>query len=197
MKNTNSIKRKFFIYQVFAISFFVLGIIGRIFQNSDYDILLFRKPIIYSLYMICFLLFYITEVLSIVFLFKKTQKKLVLLTYLILIPLLILHFFTWFISSSTTISTKLYKYPEFETAILIENGHDLLGNHSRIFETQNNFVIKKVALVTGVEPPLEDDSSFDVKIYKDKIIYTYDDGFDKQQLALKYNNGHFKEELSE
>ena len=147
--------------------------------------------------MICFLLFYITEVLSIVFLFKKTRRKSVLLTYLILIPLLILHLFTWFISSSTTISTKLYKYPEFETAILIENGHDLLGNHSRVFETQNNFVIKKVALITGVESPLEDDSSFDVKIYKDKIIYTYDDGFDKQQLVLKYNNGHFKEELSE
>ena len=72
-----------------------------------------------------------------------------------------------------------------------------MGNHSRVFETQNNFVIKKVALITGVESPLEDDSSFDVKIYKDKIIYTYDDGFDKQQLVLKYNNGHFKEELSE
>ena len=46
MTSINNTKKLVFISQFFVIVFLSLGIIGRIFQNYGYDILLFKKPAI-------------------------------------------------------------------------------------------------------------------------------------------------------
>lgn len=197
MTITNNTKKTVIISQFFVIIFFSLGIIGRIVQNHDYDILLFKTPAIDFLYMMFFMVSYLIEFLTIFFLIKKTKKKLFLFTYLILIPLIVLHIFTWFVSSSTTTSIKLYKHPKFDTAIVIENGHDLLGDYYCIYENSNNILLRKIAVTSSGTSSSEEDASYDVKIEDDKIIFTYEDGFDKNQLILEYNNGRFEEKTSE
>ena len=111
----------------------------------------------------CFMISYLIEFLTIFFLIKKTKKKLFLFTYLILLPLIVLHIFTWFVSSSTTTLTKLYKYPEFDTAIVIESGHDLLGDYYRFYETSNNILMKKITVTSSGISSLEDETSYDIK----------------------------------
>ncbi|MBO5433080.1 MAG: hypothetical protein J6A43_03370 [Clostridia bacterium] len=194
MTSINNTKKLVFISQFFVIVFLSLGIIGRIFQNYGYDILLFKKPAIDFLYMMCFLISYLIEFLTIFFLIKKTKKKLFLFTYLILLPLTVLHIFTWFVSSSTTTLTKLYKYPEFDTAIVIESGHDLLGDYYRFYETSNNILMKKITVTSSGMSSLEDETSYDIKTVNGTIIFTYEDGFDENQIILEYNNGHFEYE---
>lgn len=142
----------------------------------------------------CFLISYLIEFLTIFFLIKKTKKKLFLFTYLILLPLIVLHIFTWFVSSSTTTLTKLYKYPEFDTTIVIESGHDLLGDYYRFYETSNNILMKKITVTSSGMSSLEDETSYDIKTVNGTIIFTYEDGFDENQIILEYNNGHFEYE---
>ena len=146
--------------------------------------------------MTAFLLFYLAEILVVLLLFIKTEKKLIFLTYIVLIPLILFHTYVWLISSSSHISTKKNTYPEFNTTIIIENGYDLLGGYSRIYETKNNILLKYVTVIGGDPYPLGNDSAYSVKIENDTIIYTYDDSSsesNKSQLILKYENGHFKE----
>lgn len=195
MKSVKS-KNIVIIFQIIAIIFLLLGIAGRILQNQDYDLLLFGRPLIVPIYMTGFLLFYLAEILVVLLLYIKTEKKLIFLTYIVLIPLILFHMYVWLISSSSHVSTKKNTYPEFNTTIIIENGYDLFGDYSRIYETKNNFLLKYVAVIDGDPYPLGNDSSYDVKIENDTIIYTYDDNSsesNKSQLILKYENGHFKE----
>ena len=195
--NTKSVKSKnIIVFQIIAIIFLLLGIAGRILQNQDYDLLLFGRPLIVPIYMTGFLLFYLAEILVVLLLYIKTEKKLIFLTYIVLIPLILFHMYVWLISSSSHVSTKKNTYPEFNTTIIIENGYDLFGDYSRIYETKNNILLKYVAVIDGDPYPLGNDSSYDVKIEKNRIIYTYEDNFsetNKRQLILQYENGHFKE----
>ena len=100
------------------------------------------------------------------------------------------------ISLPSDVNTKMYKYPEFDTTIVIENGDDLFGNYSRIYETKNKVLLKYITDLDGTPSPLGYESSYDVEIINNKIIYTYEDDFNetiKNQLILEYENGHFKE----
>ena len=192
-KNT---KLTIIIFQILAVIFFLLGIAGRILQNQDYDLLLLGRPIIAYMFMICFLLSYLTEFLVISLLFEKTNKAAFFLTYIVLIPLTLLHIYCMIISLPSDVTTKMYKYPEFDTAIVIENGDDLFGDYSRIYETQNEVLLKYITVLDGTPSPLGYEASYDVKIKDNKIIYTYNDDFDEtvqNQLILEYKNGHFKE----
>lgn len=196
MKTKNNVKKCVIIFQSFSIIFLILGIVGRVLQNQDYDLLLFGKPLLFQLYTICFLLFYLVETLAILVLFIKTKKKLLFLTYLVLIPLILFQIFALCFSSSFDTSIKLYKYPEFDTTIVIENSSDLLGDYSSVYETKNNILLKDLAIIDGTPCPLGDESLCDVKIENNKVIYVYGDSFsgsEKKQLILEYENGHFKE----
>ena len=75
MKTKNT-KRTFIIFQILAVIFLLLGFAGRILQNQDYDLLLFGRPILFQAFMICFLIFYFIEALTIWRLFEKIKKKL-------------------------------------------------------------------------------------------------------------------------
>lgn len=100
------------------------------------------------------------------------------------------------ISLPSDVTTKMYKYPEFDTAIVIENGDDLFGDYSRIYETQNKVLLKYITVLDGTPSPLGYESSYDAEIKNNKIIYTYNDDFDEtvqNQIILEYENGHFKE----
>lgn len=183
------------VFQIIAIIFLLLGIAGRIFQNQNYDLLLLGRPLIVPIYMTGFLLFYLAEMLMILLLFVKTEKKLIFITYIVLTPLILFHMYAWLISSSSDVSIKKNTYPEFNTTIIIENGDDLFGGYSKIYETKNNILLKYVTVIDGDPYPLENEASFDVKIENDRIIYTYEDDFSethKKQLILEYKNGHFK-----
>ena len=196
MKTKSKLKRTIIISQTLAFIFFLLGIAGRILQNQDYDLLLFGRPFLFQTFTICFLLFYLVETLAILVLFNKTKKKLLFLTYLVLIPLILFQIFALYFSSSFDTSIKLYKYPKFDTTIVIENSADLLGDYSSVYETKNNILLKDLAIIDGTPCPLGDESLCDVKIENNKVIYIYRDGFsgsDKKQLILEYENGHFKE----
>lgn len=193
MKTKSNIKRTVIIFQICAVIFLLSGLIGRVLLNQDYDLLLFGRPTLISSSMICFLLFYLIELLVIALLFKKTNKASFFLTYIVLIPLVLIHIYFMVISSSSDVSIEKNHYPEFDTTIIIENGDDLFGFYSRIYETKNNILLKKLATVDG---GLNYGSSYDVEIKNNKIIYTYNDDFDetvKNQLILEYENGHFKE----
>ena len=193
MKTKSNSKLTIFIFQICAVIFLLLGLIGRILLNQDYDLLFFGRPTLISSCMICFLLFYLIEFLVIALLFIKTNKASFFLTYIVLIPLILIHIYFMIISSSSDVSIEKNHYPEFDTTIIIENGDDLFGYYSRIYETKNNILLKKLAVVDG---GLSFESSYDVEIKNNKIIYTYEDDFDeniKNQLILEYENGHFKE----
>lgn len=193
MKTKSNSKLTIIIFQICAVIFLLLGLIGRILLNQDYDLLLFGRPILINSCMICFLLFYLIEFLVIALLFIKTNKASFFLTYIVLIPLILIHIYFMIISSSSDVSIEKNHYPEFDTTIIIENGDDLFGYYSRIYETKNNILLKKLAVVDG---GLGYESSYDVEIKNNKIIYTYEDDFDeniKNQLILEYENGHFKE----
>ena len=100
------------------------------------------------------------------------------------------------ISFPSDVTTKIYKYSEFDTAIVIENGDDLFGDYSRIYETQNEVLLKYITVLDGTPSPLGYEASYDVKIKDNNIIYTYNDDFDEtiqNQLILEYKSGHFKE----
>ncbi len=199
MKTKNNVKKSVIIFQVFAIIFFLLGIAGRILQNQDYDLLLFGRPVLAYMFMICFLLSYSTEFLVISLLFEKTKNASFFLTYIILIPLTLFHIYCMIISLPSGVTTKTYKYPEFDTTIVIENGDDLFGNYSRIYETNNKVLLKYITVLDGTPSPLGYESSYDVEFKNNKIIYTYNDDFDetvKNQLILEYENGHFKEVIN-
>ena len=191
MKSVKS-KNIVIIFQIIAIIFLLFGIAGRILQNQDYDLLLFGRPLIIPIYMTGFLLFYLTEILVILLLFVKTNKKLFFLAYIVLIPLVLIHMFFMLITLSSDVSVKKNTYPEFDTTIIIESGDDLLGGYSRIYETKNNILIKRITDVYDAPYLLGND----VKIENNRIIYTYEDIFsetNKRQLILQYENGHFKE----
>lgn len=196
MKTKNNVKKCVIIFQSFSIIFLILGIVGRVLQNQDYDLLLFGKPLLFQLYMICFLLFYLVETLAILVLFIKTKKKLLFLTYLVLIPLILFQIFGLCFSSSSDVSIKMHKYPEFDTTIVIENGSDLFGGYSQIYETKNKILLKDIALLDGDPYPLGYEALNDVEIKNNRIIYTYNDDSEetgKNQLIIEYENGHFKE----
>jgi|GEM_PF-4381419 len=196
MKTKSNSKLTIIIFQICAVIFFLLGIAGRILQKHDYDLLFLGRPIIAYFFMICFLLSYSTEFLVISLLFKKTNKASFFLTYIILIPLTLFHIYCMFISLPSDVTTKMYKYPEFDTTIVIENGDDLFGDYSRIYETKNKILLKYITVLDGTPSPLGYETSYDVEIKNNKIIYTYNDDFDetvKNQLILEYENGHFKE----
>ena len=196
MKTNNNSKLTIIIFQVLAVIFLLLGFAGRILQNQNYDLLLFGRPFLFQSFMICFLIFYFIEALTIWRLFEKTKKKLLFITYLIFIPLIVFQLFALWFSSSFDTSIKLYKYPEFDTTIVIENSSDLLGDYSSVYETKNNILLKELAIIDGTPCPLGDESLCDVKIENNKVIYIYGDSFsesDQKQLILEYENGHFKE----
>ena len=191
MKSVKS-KNIVIIFQIIAIIFLLLGIAGYILLYQDYDLLLFGRPLIIPIYMTGFLLFYLTEILVILLLFVKTNKKLFFLAYIVLIPLVLIHMFFMLITLSSDVSVKKNTYPEFDTTIIIESGDDLLGGYSRIYETKNNILIKRITDVYDAPYLLGND----VKIENNRIIYTYEDIFsetNKRQLILQYENGHFKE----
>lgn len=194
MKTKNTVKKTVIIFQVFAILFLILGFLGGFLRTHDYDILLFDRTVLMPLCMFCFLLFYLLETIMVIVLVIKTEKSLIFLTYLVLVPLILLHLYVWFIGSSTVYSVNIYKYPEFDTAIVIENGDDLFGIYANIYETKNNFLLKDIAYLDECLYP-QNENSANVKIKDNKIIYTYYDSFDdcNQQLILEYDNGHFKE----
>lgn len=191
MKSVKS-KNIVIIFQIIAIIFLLLGIAGYILLYQDYDLLLFGRPLIIPIYMTGYLLFYLTEILVILLLFVKTNKKLFFLAYIVLIPLVLIHMYFMLITSSSDVSVKTNTYPEFDTTIIIESGDDLLGGYSRIYETKNNILIKRITDVYDAPYLLGND----VKIENNRIIYTYEDNFsetNKRQLILQYENGHFKE----
>ncbi len=195
MKTKNT-KRTFIIFQILAVIFLLLGFAGRILQNQDYDLLLFGRPILFQAFMICFLIFYFIEALTIWRLFEKIKKKLLFITYLIFIPLIVFQLFALWFSSSSDVSIKMHKYPEFDTTIVIENGSDLFGGYSQIYETKNKILLRDIALLDGDPNPLGYEALDNVEIKNNKIIYTYNDDSEetgKNQLILEYENGHFKE----
>ena len=194
MNEKSNTKRIIGILQMLAVFFLLSGIICRIFFHYEYDLLLFGKPFILNLTLICFFFFYLIEVVSIVFIVKKTKKKLFFLTYLILIPLLFFQIFVVFFTSSSDIKKEIYKYPEFDASIVMVNGHDLFGDYTEIYETQNNIVLKSIAVIDA--DSLEDESLFDIEIEGNKLIYTFhgeSSDEDDEQVVLAYNDGHFKE----
>ncbi len=191
MKNIKT-KSIVIIFQIIAIIFLLLGIAGCILLYQDYDLLLFGRPLIIPIYMTGFLLFYLTEILVILLLSVKTNRKLFFLAYIVLIPLVLIHMYFMLITSSSDVSVKKNTYPEFDTTIIIESGDDLFGGYSRIYETKNDILIKHITDVYDAPYLLGND----VKIEKNRIIYTYEDNFsetNKRQLILQYENGHFKE----
>lgn len=192
MKAKNSVKKTVLIFQVFAILSLVLGFVIRLLFSKDYDLLLFGRAVLMELYMPCFLIFYLLEAINVLVVFLKTQKGMIFLTYLVLIPLILLHLYCCLISSSTVYSVEKYNYPEFDTTIVIENGDDLFGPYADFYETKNGFILKKVTYL-GENLYLDENSSNSVEIKDNKIVYNYNDGFDDLQLILEYKNGHFTE----
>lgn len=196
MHNKNNIKKAIIISQILGCLFLVCAFLCLFYLKQGYELLVFEKTIILDLHFAFSLGFILTEIILVIILVKKGMKPLILLTYLVLIPLTLLLLYSWLACSSTTTAIKIYKYPEFDTAIVIENGDDLMGDYAHIYETKNKILLKDVACI-GNSLALEDKTLFDIKVEGNEIIYTYNeydsDEYSKQQLVLVYSDGHFKE----
>ena len=194
MHNKNNIKKAIIISQILGCLFLVCAFLCLFYLKQGYELLVFEKTIILDLHFAFSLSFILTEIILVIILVKKGMKPLILLTYLVLIPLTLLLLYSWLACSSTTTAIKIYKYPEFDTAIVIESGHDLLGDYYRFYETSNNILMKKITVTSSGMSSLEDETSYDIKTVNETIIFTYEDGFDENQIILEYNNGHFEYE---
>lgn len=196
MHNKNNVKKTILISQILGCLFLVCSFLCWFYFKQGYELLIFEKTIILDLQFAFSLGFILTEIILVIILVKKGIKPLILLTYLVLIPLTLFSLYSWAALSSTTAALKIYEYPEFDTAIVIENGDDLMGDYAHIYETKNNILLKDVACI-GNALALEDKTLFDIKVEGNEIIYTYNeyesDEHSKQQLVLVYSDGHFEE----
>lgn len=203
MNAKNNIKKIIICFQVFAVIFLILGILGKHLLENGFEILFFENTCLYFLYQVCFSVFLTTEFIMLIVLAVKSKKPLLFIANVVLLPLLLLQLFaTEFAIFDSEATTKSYTYEQFEKDIVIENRSFLLSGVSVIYENTNGYILRKIASVGGDDGycPLKDESLFSVKVDDKSITYFYyfDDYTENEDsievLTIEHENGHFVED---